>query len=106
MNEYTDQHIQSTVVEETEPIEKKKKQGSKKKKKKTVFDLDDEIEKLKKKREKLYNDQVTELGKKMLEILKRCDISLLEITNELDLFYEELEEVIEQNKENLKAIVS
>ncbi|MGM0229045.1 hypothetical protein IGJ28_001107 [Enterococcus sp. AZ091] len=84
-------------------LEKKKKKAPKKK---TVYDLDKEIEALKKRRETLLKKQVSELGEKVLEILERHGISFLEISAESELFYSELEEIVEQNKENLQAIVS
>ncbi|EKJ5046638.1 hypothetical protein PGJ43_002612, partial [Enterococcus faecalis] len=63
-------------------------------------------EELKERRETLLNKKVTELGEKVLEMLERNDISFLGINEELELFYSELEEMIEQNKENLQAVVS
>ncbi|MBO1103574.1 hypothetical protein [Enterococcus hirae] len=103
-NETTHAHVQKATEE---PL--KEKEGEKKKKsprKKTVRDLDKEIEALKRRRETLYKKQIAELGKQVLAILERNDISFLEISEESDLFFSELEEMIEQNKENLKAIIS
>ncbi|EQA3609194.1 hypothetical protein ACX1Q7_002511, partial [Enterococcus faecalis] len=61
---------------------------------------------LKRRRENLYKKQIMDLGKQVLAILERNDISFLEISEESELFFSELEEIVEQNKENLKAIVS
>lgn len=94
---------QFATEEKADIVETPKK---KKPRRKTVSDLDAEIAALKRRREELLNKQITELGKNVLEILERHGISFLEISEESDLFFSELEELIEQNKENLKAIVS
>lgn len=103
-NETYHSHVQKTTEEQ--PKEKELEKKKKSPRKKTVRDLDQEIEALKRRRENLYKKQITELGKQVLAILERNDISFLEISEESDLFFSELEEMIEQNKENLKAIVS
>ncbi|WP_279257240.1 hypothetical protein [Enterococcus faecalis] len=99
---------QSQVQNMTEePVNVKESEKKKKTpRKKTVHDLDAEIEALKRRRENLYKKQIMDLGKQVLAILERNDISFLEISEESELFFSELEELIEQNKENLKAIVS
>ncbi|MFB5292261.1 hypothetical protein ACE4WU_05075 [Enterococcus faecalis] len=102
-HEKHESQVQNKSEESTSVKEPKKKKTPKRK---TVYDLDKEIEALKKRRETLLKKQVTELGEKVLEILERHDISFLEINEELELFYSEFEEMIEQNKENLKAVLS
>ncbi|MGL9946822.1 hypothetical protein IGJ63_001937 [Enterococcus sp. DIV1375a] len=103
-NEKNQSQVQ-TITEE--PVNVKESEKKKKPpRKKTVHDLDAEIEALKRRRENLYKKQIMDLGKQVLAILERNDISFLEISEESELFFSELEEIVEQNKENLKAIVS
>ncbi|OTN86652.1 hypothetical protein [Enterococcus faecium] len=71
-----------------------------KRKKKTVSDIDLQIKELQKRKEELILKSKAEIGEFVLAILSKKDISLEDIENNKELFYEELETLLNENSQN------
>ena len=71
-----------------------------KRKKKTVSDIDLQIKELQKKKEELILKSKAEIGEFVLSILSKKEISLEDIENNKELFYEELETLLNENSQN------
>lgn len=75
------------------------KTPAKKRKKKTVTDIDLQIKELQKKKEELILKSKVEIGEFVLSILSKQEISLEVIEEKKELFYEELEQILQGNSE-------
>lgn len=75
------------------------KTPAKKRKKKTVTDIDLQIKELQKKKEELILKSKVEIGEVVLSILSKQEISLEVIEEKKELFYEELEQILQGNSE-------
>ncbi len=75
------------------------KTPAKKRKKKTVSDIDLQIKELQKKKEDLILKSKVEIGEVVLSILSKQEISLEVIEEKKELFYEELEQLLQGNSE-------
>lgn len=75
------------------------KTPAKKRKKKTVSDIDLQIKELQKKKEDLILKSKVEIGEFVLSILSKQEISLEVIEEKKELFYEELEQLLQGNSE-------
>lgn len=71
----------------------------KKRKKKTVSDIDLQIKELQKKKEELILKSKVDIGEVVLSILSKQEISLEVIEEKKELFYEELEQILQGNSE-------
>lgn len=75
------------------------KTPAKKRKKKTVSDIDLQIKELQKKKEELILKSKVDIGEFVLSILSKQEISLEIIEEKKELFYEELEQILQGNSE-------
>ena len=75
------------------------KTPAKKRKKKTVTDIDLQIKELQKKKEELILKSKVDIGEVVLSILSKQEISLEVIEEKKELFYEELEQILQGNSE-------
>lgn len=75
------------------------KTPTKKRKKKTVSDIDLQIKELQKKKEELILKSKVDIGEFVLSILSKQEISLEVIEEQKELFYEELEQILQGNSE-------
>lgn len=75
------------------------KTPAKKRKKKTVSDIDLQIKELQKKKEELILKSKVDIGEFVLSILSKQEISLEVIEEKKELFYEELEQLLQGNSE-------
>lgn len=75
------------------------KTPAKKRKKKTVTDIDLQIKELQKKKEELILKSKVDIGEFVLSILSKQKISLEVIEEKKELFYEELEQILQGNSE-------
>ena len=75
------------------------KTPAKKRKKKTVTDIDLQIKELQKKKEELILKSKVDIGEFVLSILSKQEISLEVIEEKKELFYEELEQILQGNSE-------
>ncbi|MGM8141073.1 hypothetical protein [Enterococcus italicus] len=75
------------------------KTPAKKRKKKTVSDIDLQIKELQKKKEELILKSKVDIGEFVLSILSKQEISLEVIEEKKELFYEELEQILQGNSE-------
>lgn len=75
------------------------KTPAKKRKKKTVTDIDLQIKELQKKKEELILKSKVDIGEFVLSILSKQEISLEVIEEKKELFYEELEQLLQDNSE-------
>lgn len=81
------------------------KTTAKKRKKKTVSDIDLQIKELQKKKEELILKSKVDIGEVVLSILSNHDISLEEIEENKELFYDELKTILESNIQNFSELL-
>lgn len=76
-----------------------------KRKKKTVSDIDLQIKELQKKKEELILKSKAEIGDFLLTTLSKEDITIEDIEENKELFFDELSTVIKNNIQNFKEIL-
>jgi len=81
------------------------KTPAKKRKKKTVSDIDLQIKELQKKKEELILKSKVDIGEFVLSILSKQEISLEVIEEKKELFYEELETLLNANSQNFSELL-
>lgn len=97
--ENQDQNIKT----ENEQIIPKTKQ--KKRKKKTVSDIELQIKELQKKKEELILKSKADIGDFVLSTLSKNDISIESIEENKELFYDELETLLNANSQNFSELL-
>ncbi|EOI86722.1 TPA: hypothetical protein IUT82_002617 [Enterococcus faecalis] len=97
--ENQDQNIKT----ENEQIIPKKK--PKKRKKKTVSDIELQIKELQKKKEELILKSKADIGDFVLSTLSKNDISIESIEENKELFYDELETLLNANSQNFSELL-
>ncbi|HAR1360736.1 TPA: hypothetical protein QFF38_001921 [Enterococcus faecium] len=97
--ENQDQNIKT----ENEQIIPKTK--SKKRKKKTVSDIELQIKELQKKKEELILKSKADIGDFVLSTLSKNDISIESIEENKELFYDELETLLNANSQNFSELL-
>ena len=97
--ENQDQNIKT----ETEQIIPKTK--PKKRKKKTVSDIELQIKELQKKKEELILKSKADIGDFILSTLSKNDISIESIEENKELFYDELETLLNANSQNFSELL-
>lgn len=76
-----------------------------KRKKKTVSDIDLQIKELQKKKEELILKSKAEIGDFLLTTLSKEDITIEDIEENKELFFDELSTVLKNNIQNFKEIL-
>ncbi len=76
----------------------------KKRKKKTVSDIELQIKELQKKKEELILKSKADIGDFVLSTLSKKDISIESIEENKELFYDELETLLNQNSQNFSEL--
>lgn len=97
--ENQDQNIKT----ENEQINPKTK--PKKRKKKTVSDIELQIKKLQKKKEDLILKSKADIGDFVLSTLSKNNISIESIEENKELFYDELETLLNENSQNFSELL-
>lgn len=92
-----------TIKTENEQIIPKKK--PKKRKKKTVSDIELQIKELQKKKEELILKSKSDIGDFVLSTLSKNDISIESIEENKELFYDELETLLNANSQNFSELL-
>jgi len=77
----------------------------KKRKKKTVSDIELQIKELQKKKEELILKSKADIGDFVLSILSKNDISIESIEENKELFYDELETLLNANSQNFSELL-
>ena len=77
----------------------------KKRKKKTVSDIELQIKELQKKKEELILKSKADIGDFVLSTLSKNDISIESIEENKELFYDELETVLNANSQNFSELL-
>lgn len=88
-------HVINETMENTSLSKKPRKR-----RKKTVSDIDLQIKELQKRKEELILKSKAEIGEFVLDILSKKEISLEDIENNKELFYEELGTLLNENSQN------
>lgn len=91
------------MTTENEQIIPKTKQ--KKRKKKTVSDIELQIKELQKKKEELILKSKADIGDFVLSTLSKNDISIESIEENKELFYDELETLLNANSQNFSELL-
>lgn len=81
------------------------KMKPKKRKKKTVSDIELQIKELQKKKEELILKSKADIGDFVLSILSKNDISIESIEENKELFYDELETLLNANSQNFSELL-
>ena len=76
----------------------------KKRKKKTVSDIELQIKEIQKKKEELILKSKADIGDFVLSTLSKKDISIESIEENKELFYDELETLLNQNSQNFSEL--
>ncbi|WP_461199471.1 hypothetical protein [Enterococcus sp. N249-2] len=92
-----------TIKTENEQIIPKRK--PKKRKKKTVSDIELQIKELQKKKEELILKSKADIGDFVLSTLSKNDISIESIEENKELFYDELETLLNANSQNFSELL-
>lgn len=92
-----------TIKIENEQIIPKTK--PKKRKKKTVSDIELQIKELQKKKEELILKSKADIGDFVLSTLSKNDISIESIEENKELFYDELETLLNANSQNFSELL-
>ncbi|MDT2760547.1 hypothetical protein [Enterococcus xiangfangensis] len=92
-----------TIKTENEQIIPKTK--PKKRKKKTVSDIELQIKELQKKKEELILKSKADIGDFILSTLSKNDISIESIEENKELFYDELETLLNANSQNFSELL-
>lgn len=77
----------------------------KKRKKKTVSDIELQIKELQKKKEELILKSKADIGDFVLSTLSKNDISIESIEENKELFYDELETLLNANSQNFSELL-
>lgn len=77
----------------------------KKRKKKTVSDIELQIKKLQKKKEDLILKSKADIGDFVLSTLSKNNISIESIEENKELFYDELETLLNENSQNFSELL-
>lgn len=77
----------------------------KKRKKKTVSDIELQIKKLQKKKEELILKSKADIGDFVLSTLSKNNISIESIEENKELFYDELETLLNENSQNFSELL-
>ncbi|HAC0026420.1 TPA_asm: hypothetical protein GYX20_14495 [Listeria monocytogenes] len=77
----------------------------KKRKKKTVSDIELQIKELQKKKEELILKSKADIGDLVLSTLSKNDISIESIEENKELFYDELETLLNANSQNFSELL-
>ncbi|MCD4963687.1 hypothetical protein [Enterococcus casseliflavus] len=77
----------------------------KKRKKKTVSDIELQIKELQKKKEELIIKSKADIGDFVLSTLSKNDISIESIEENKELFYDELETLLNENSQNFSELL-
>ncbi|WP_301359596.1 MULTISPECIES: hypothetical protein [Enterococcus] len=81
------------------------KSKPKKRKKKTVSDIELQIKELQKKKEELILKSKADIGDFVLSTLSKNDISIESIEENKELFYDELETLLNANSQNFSELL-
>lgn len=92
-----------TIKTKNEQIIPKRK--PKKRKKKTVSDIELQIKELQKKKEELILKSKADIGDFVLSTLSKNDISIESIEENKELFYDELETLLNANSQNFSELL-
>ena len=92
-----------TIKTENEKIIPKTR--PKKRKKKTVSDIELQIKELQKKKEELILKSKADIGDFVLSTLSKNDISIESIEENKELFYDELETLLNANSQNFSELL-
>lgn len=93
---------QNINTERNQSIAKSK---PKKRKKKTVSDIELQIKELQKKKEELILKSKADIGDFVLSTLSKNDISIESIEENKELFYDELETLLNANSQNFSELL-
>lgn len=93
---------QNINTESNQSITKSK---PKKRKKKTVSDIEIQIKELQKKKDELILKSKADIGDFVLSTLSKKDISIESIEENKELFYDELETLLNANSENFSELL-
>lgn len=93
---------QNIKIENEQIIPKTK---PKKRKKKTVSDIELQIKELQKKKEELILKSKADIGDFVLSTLSKNDISIESIEENKELFYDELETLLNANSQNFSELL-
>ncbi|MDT2485725.1 hypothetical protein [Enterococcus avium] len=93
---------QNIKIENEQIIPKTK---PKKRKKKTVSDIELQIKELQKKKEELILKSKADIGDFVLSTLSKNDISIESIEEKKELFYDELETLLNANSQNFSELL-
>lgn len=97
--ENQDQNIKienEQIIPKTKPIKRKKK---------TVSDIELQIKELQKKKEELILKSKADIGDFVLSTLSKNDISIESIEENKELFYDELETLLNANSQNFSELL-
>lgn len=76
-----------------------------KRRKKTVSDIELQIKELQKKKEEMILKSKADLGDFILSVLAKNDITIEDIEENKELFYDELETILNDNSQNISELL-
>lgn len=76
-----------------------------KRRKKTVSDIELQIKELQKKKEEMILKSKADLGDFILSVLAKNDITIEDIEENKELFYDELETILSDNSQNISELL-